>query len=155
MFSIFILFNNFIKILYAIYDCCIKYFKRRWWLDFVASILVTTFVKKKTRKCFNKTDSSWLFICTRVAVKLGTTKKQINLSQASALSRPLNCVSWPFSHTASVYLLYMNCSTLYRKNAQCRYIYTLTLYFPGVFFVGGSSISSSELSASDSSAVDS
>ena len=47
MFSILILFNNFIKILYAIYDCCIKYFKRRWWPDFVASILVTTFVKKK------------------------------------------------------------------------------------------------------------
>ena len=101
---------------------CIKYFKRGWWPDFVVSILVTTFVKN-TRKSFNKNDSSWLFTCTRVAVKLGTTNKQINLGQASALSRPLDCVSWPFSLTASVYLLYMKYSTLYQKNAQCRFHY--------------------------------
>ena len=128
MFSLLILFNNFIKILYAIYDCCIKYFKRRWWPDFVVSILVTTFVKKNTCKSFNKIDSSWLFTCIRVAVKLGTTKKQINLIQASAISRSLNCVSWPFSHTASVYLLYINCSTLYQKNAQYSFYYRVQIH---------------------------
>ena len=41
--------------------------------------------KKTTCTSFNKIDSTWLFTCIRVAVKLGTTKKQINLGQASAL----------------------------------------------------------------------
>ena len=120
-FSLLILFNNFIKILNAIYDCCIKYFKRRWWPDFVVSILVTTFVKN-TCKSFNKIDSSWIFSCTRVTVNLTNQP------------RPGECTfktSGLCDHSTSIapfYLQYMNYSTFNRKNAQCSFYYQAQIH---------------------------
>lgn len=161
MFSISILFNNFIKILYAIYDCCVKYFKRRWWPDFVVSILVTTFVKQTLAKALIKLTpvgylhvQEWLSNLEQLRNK-STSARRVHFQDLWIVWAD-HSASLPPS-TSCIWITLLSIGKMHSVDfiIKCRYMYTLTLYFPGVFFVGGSSISSSELSASDSSAVDS